>query len=222
MRYLRLFLRSAALITLFVTASTARPGIRHIDNNPLYGRSHHDTTTFAHQLRSLTNPLSTSAHAPSKRMMPGVTPILRNIKLHMIHFKSIRPIVPVVKASAFLNEFYTDIIISAQTSWALLPRRQYFTVRGGNFELVFYSFGDTIPWEVVSDLAQRLRQCAIIGATDLFEAVFTDDAAQIGLKVTMAIIDESLSSSDDDFREGSVPSVNGPDMDYQQDPGFKR
>lgn len=207
--------RSIALILLLCNV-TARPGIRHIDYGVLYGRSSGDTT-LGDDVRNPGNPLSAAAHISFKRMMPGFTPIARELKLNMFHFQSIRPVVPIQKASKFLEEFYAQIAVSAGGVWSQLPRRHTFSIREGNFELSFNSIGDSIPWEVVKDFAERLWECAIFGLTDLFEAAFSDSTGQIGLKVSMALIDSSLSSEGDDFREGSVPSVTGPDMSYQQD-----
>ena len=206
--------RSVALICLLCDV-TARPGIRHIDYGALYGRSYDDTTPGDHS-RNLATSMSAAAHIPSKRMMPGLTPMVKT-RLNMLNFESIRPIVPVHKASKFLEEFYAQIALAAGGVWSQRPRKYAFAIREGNFELSFRSLGDSIPWEVVKDLAERMWECAVMGLTDLFEVVYTDADGQIGLKVTMTIIDASLSSEGDDFREGSVPSVTGPDMSYQQD-----
>ncbi|KAL8782848.1 MAG: hypothetical protein Q9195_009555 [Heterodermia aff. obscurata] len=208
--------RSVALILLLCNV-TARPGIRHIDYGAPYGRSYGDKT-LGGDSRNFAKPSSVIAHIPSKRMMPGFTPIVRQSKLHLFHFESMRPIVPIHKASQFLEEFYAYVALSAGGVWSRFPRRHAFSIREGNFELTFNSVGDSIPWEVVKDLAERLWECAVMGMTDLFEAAFSDSTGQIGLKVSMAIIDSSLSSTGDDFREGSVPSVNGPDMSNQDGP----
>ena len=207
--------RLVALILLLCNV-TARPGIRHINYGALYGRLHGDTTLGDHS-RNLANALSGAAHIPSKRMMPGFTPTVKRISLQMFHFESIRPIVPISKASKFLEEFYGHVALMAGGVWTQVPQKASFTIREGNFELSFRCVGDSIPWDVVKDIAERLWECAVMGMTDLFEAMYTDSTGRIGLKVSMLLIDSSLSSSGDDFREGSVPSVNGPDMSYQQD-----
>ena len=215
MRSVGFVLCSVALI-LPLCNVTARPRVRHIDYGALYGRSDYDTT-LGDQSRNFANPLSGAAHIPSKRMMPGFTPIVHQIKMNMIQFQSIRPIVPIQKASKFLEEFYAQVAISAAGVWSQLPRRYSFAVREGNFELSFRSVGDAIPWDVIRDLAERLWECACMGATDLFEAIYSDFSGRIGLHISLSLIDSTLSSSGDDFREGSVPSVTGPDMSYQQD-----
>ena len=207
--------RLVALIFLLCNV-TARPGIRHIDYGALYGRFH-GGTILGDDSRNLANALSGAVHTPSKRMMPGITPTVKRTSLHMFHFESIRPIVPISKAARFLEEFYAHVALSAGGVWSQLPRKYAFSIREGNFELLFNSLGDSIPWDVVKDIAERLWESAVMGMTDLFEVAFADSTGQIGLKVSMMIVDASLSSSGDDFREGSVPSVNGPDMSYQQD-----
>ena len=143
--------------------------------------------------------------------------------MNMVNFKKIRPIIPIHKAASFLQDFYSQVAFQAGSVWASLPPRQHFNIREGNFELMFTAIGDYIPWHVVKELADRLWQCAVLGLTDLFEATYFDQTGRIGLKVVLSIVDSSLSSEGDDFREGSVPSVNGPDMSYQlEDPGTRR
>ena len=214
MRFVGFISHSVALYFLLCKV-TARPWIHHIDNGALYGRSYDDTIPGDHSW-NLANSVSAAAHIPSKRMMPGLTPIIRT-RLNMLHFESIRPIVPAYKAAKFLEEFYAQVALAAGGAWSQLPRRYAFSIREGNFELSFRSLGDSIPWEVVQDFAERMWECAVLGLTDLFEVVYSDPSGQIGLKVSMTLIDSSLSSAGDDFREGSVPSVTGPDMSYQQE-----
>ena len=151
--------------------------------------------------------------------MPGFTPAAKNLRLNLIHFEKLRPVLPAEKASQFLTKFFADVVFSASGAWARLPRQTDFTVRYGNLLLTFTSVGDTIPWEVVKDMGERLWQCARMGLADLFEAYFTDQTAQIGFKMTLCVIDQSLSSDSDEFyREGSVESVNGPEVLQQLGP----
>lgn len=137
-------------------ASNARPEIPHIDNGLLYGRSGHDTMTSNHQSRSLEDFGWPTPNAPSKRMMPGFTPIVNRLPMTIIQFRSVRPLIPVAKASELLMEFYGNIAHMAATAWPQMPRRSFFTVREGNFILSFNAVGDTIPWDTVQELAERL------------------------------------------------------------------
>ena len=214
---LRHTVRFVALIIFLAIGSNARPGFRHIDHGLMYGRSTHDIMTSNHQLRSLNDPIWSTGNFPSKRMMPGVTPILRELPMSMVHFESIRPIVPVHKASRFFSQFYANIAFLAANTWARTPRKNYFTVREGNFILTFNAVGDTIPWDLVKELAERLWACSRQGLTDLFDVYYTSPDTKIALQVSLRIIDHCLSSSSDDFcyREGSVESVTGPDMSDQ-------
>ena len=74
---------------------------------------------------------------------------------------------------------------------------------------MFSSMGDSIPWDVVKMLAERLWYCASLGFTNLFDAVYMDDLGQVALSLSLRLTDASSSSSDTEFqlREGSVPSV---------------
>ena len=217
---LRHNMRFVALISILVMASNARPGIRHFDNGLAYGRSGHGIMTPKHQPRSLENLLWPTANAPSKRMMPGITPIVNRLPMTMIQFTSVRPLIPVSQASEFFMEFYYRIAYMAATAWAQMPRRSYFTVQEGNFILTFNAVGDTIPWDLVQELAERLWDCSRRGLTDLFDVCYANEGTNIAMQVSLRIIDECLSSSSSDFcyREGSVESVNGPDMSNQVRP----
>ena len=213
MRFVGSVSRAVALIVLLCNV-TARPGLRHIDCGALYGRSYGDMTV-RDPSRNLTNPLSAAVHKPSKRMMPGVTPMVNRIKMNLLFFESIRPIIPIQMASKFLAEFYAQIALNAGGAWTQLPRKHSFSVRDSNFVLSFRSLGDSIPWDIIKDIAERMWEHAVMGLADLFEATYFDPLGQVGLKVSMLLADASLSSEGDDFREGSVPSVTGPDMSYQ-------
>ena len=59
-------------------------------------------------------------------------------------------------------------------------------------------------------MADKLWECACLGLTDLFDAVFMDDDGQVGVSISLRLSDGSSSSSGTDFREGSVPSVTSP------------
>lgn len=214
MGYLRYIIRSIALILLLATVSSARPGIRYIDRSLLYERSSHDITTSDDQLRSLAISHPVPAHLPSKRMMPGFSPSAKRLlKMNMVHFEKIRTITPIDKASLFFSNFYANIAHEAANAWARLPRQEYLTLKEGNFILIFNAIGDTIPWEVVKELAERLWLCSQKGLTDMFNIYFTNEAGDIGLRVTLSLVDECLSSGSGDFcyRDGSVESVTGPD-----------
>ena len=109
-----------------------------------------------------------------------------------------------------LELFYMDIAYNAQHEWAKLPRMNTFYLDNEHLRLSFKSIGDTIPWEVVSDLAARLFECARRGMTDLFEAVYMDDAGSIGLRISLEVVAGSSDESGN-TREGSVPSFISPE-----------
>ena len=220
MRCLRHNMLFLGLVLILATASNARPGTRHVDNGLLYGRSGHHITTSDHQLGSLKNLVWPTAKAPSKRMMPGFRPIANRLPMTMIQFRSVRALIPIQTASEFLMEFYAYVAHMAATAWAQTPRRPYFYIQEGNFILSFNAVGDTVPWDTVQELAERLWDCAARGLTDLFDAYYAHENTNIALQVSLRIIDECLSSSDSDFcyREGSVETVTGPDWSNQIQP----
>ena len=70
--------------------------------------------------------------------------------------------------------------------------------------------GDTIPWTFVKEMADRMWEIVGMGATNLFEVVYVNEAQKIAVQVTLSLIEDSGGSSNDpQWREGSVPSVNG-------------
>lgn len=69
-------------------------------------------------------------------------------------------------------------------------------------------------------MAENMKNLATTRFTDLFETTFFDTTGKIELKVALTLIDSSFEG--DDFREGSVPIVSGPDNSYQEYPGTRR
>ena len=137
--------------------------------------------------------------------------------------RKFQAIVPIEQAAVVLHEFYSRVASSAAGAWAELPERQYFTITEGQFELKFIAIGQSVAWDAVQEMAENLKNLAITGFTNLFEATFFDETGKIGLKVALTLIDSSSSSEGQDFREGSVPSVSGPDFSYQlEHPGTRR
>ena len=222
MHYIRFLTRSAALVFL-LAVSMAMPGIRHIDHGLLYGRSSQEINAIGDKSRNLTAPLPDSIQT-SKRMMPGLTPVAQRARgqLNFSSLKKLRPMLPIAQASLFLHDFYASVALKAGGVWAQLPQEQYWSITEGQFELKFIAIGDTVAWDAVEEMAETLKNLAIRGFTNLFEATFMDASGRRGLKVALTLIDLSSSSEGTDFREGSVPSVTGPDMSYQQYPGTRR
>ncbi|MCJ1460665.1 hypothetical protein MMC28_011047 [Mycoblastus sanguinarius] len=141
------------------------------------------------------------------RMMPGLTPIIT--KIRMRSFQKIASILPIATAARNLEEFYSAISTKARNEWAQMPQKDSFDIIEGNFHLSFFCLGDTIPWSFVSDIADRLWETAALGMANLFEVIYMDDAAQVGVHVVLRLV-EGSSSSSEGYREGSVPSVTGP------------
>ena len=60
------------------------------------------------------------------------------------------------------------------------------------------------------EMAETLWEAAARGFTDLFDATYADNAGKVMVMVSLRLVDPtSSSSSGTDWREGSVPSVNG-------------
>lgn len=161
--------------------------------------------THERNVRALSS--STKANLPEKRTPPGLTSPV--VKMNMIKYTALSCLTPITSAARALEDFYSSIATRAAGPWQLEPRVTEFSIQEGNFALFFASLGDTIPWNFVKDMADKLWETACLGLTTLFDAMYMDDTGQIAVSVSMRIMDAdgSLSSSSSDYREGSVPSV---------------
>ena len=135
------------------------------------------------------------------------------LKMKLLAFQSFAMIQPISTAARALEDFYSAIAFKASSLWATEPLRTKFSIIEGRFQLDFTCIGDTIPWNFVTEIANLLWECACMGMTDLFEAVYTDERQRIAVSIALRLLegDPNSASSDSDFiasyREGSVPSV---------------
>lgn len=155
------------------------------------------------------SPQSSKSIIFQKRTGPGLN--VRNLKMKMIAFRSFGVIIPIANAARALEEFYAGISNQAATEWAHTPQEDSLLIKEGAFQLSLFSFGDTIPWTFVKDLAHRLWESARLGLADVFEALYMEETQNIGVQITLRVV-EGSSSSDSawDYREGSVESITSP------------
>lgn len=204
------------LLTLF-RLSTARPTVEppgdyfQVPKSPL---SQGAWTLHNHERNARSLSLSARANSFQQRTPPSLTtpmvPVVFKTKL--LTFSSTLLIEPIASAAKALEEFYSYIAFNAGSTWQTLPRRYQFNIEWGTFQLVFSSMGDTIPWDFVQEMAERLLTCARMGMSALFDAVYGDQAGQIGVAISLRLMGGVISgdSSGTDYREGSVPSVGSP------------
>lgn len=162
---------------------------------------------------------------------------LSSITMRMLHFHALAAITPVVHAAQELEQFYMNVALSASSDWASLPRRNSLMIHDRGFSLQMLSLGDTIPWDFVAEVANRLWTIAASGLPYLFDVSYASPngriAVQIGLRLAAGAIANSVGSSESDqtrwaadenglpgdnllpdqqdWREGSVPSINSGD-----------
>lgn len=142
---------------------------------------------------------------------PGSNPMI--LKMKLVTYQAVASIAPIAEAARYLEGFYNSIAASAAGIWQTQPRREMLTIEQGPLEFMISSMGDTIPWEFVQEMANRLQLAASMGMATLFEAIYMDEGAKIGVAVSLRLInpDGSRSSSVTQYdREGSVPSVGSP------------
>ena len=206
-----LFLLSLIHFSL-VGVSTASPTVippnellssgQRLESQEIWTRRRHEQNTASF------SPTAKS-RAPEKRTLTdfGST----SVQMKMLTFKIVQALSPVVGAAKFLEEFYSSIAVRAGGTWQFRPRQESITITQGPVSLVLSSMGDTIPWDFVKSMAEMLWECACLGAADLFDAIYADEAGRIAVAVSLRLADDtSGSSSGTDYREGSVPSVGSP------------
>lgn len=206
-----LFLLSLLCVAPILTISAARsrtgppaelfplPRSRHLQGAWI-PRSHGRQASV---LASISRTGSLRKRTPPGSNNPSVT-------MRMISLTYAGLILPVDSAARALEDFYSSIALKAAGVWQSSPPSYNLAIEDGPFRLTFASMGDTIPWDNVKLLADRLWQCASLGLTNTFDAMYMDDAGQIAVSVSLRLIEGSSSSSGTDFREGSVPSVVSP------------
>lgn len=135
------------------------------------------------------------------------------------------------------EEFYSAIGSAAKNEWASQPRLPGFTYSEGGFTLAMKCWGDTIPWNFVFAMANRLWMCAAQGMPYLFDLAYASPDGKILVSITLRLAAEAIASvvdsngvvssdgstqtwaydlnglpgdslSGGEWREGSVPSVN--------------
>ncbi|KAL8944608.1 MAG: hypothetical protein Q9211_000533 [Gyalolechia sp. 1 TL-2023] len=155
-----------------------------------------------------------------------------NVSMQKFHFQALAAILPVHHAARELEQFYTDIAQAARGEWASRPRMNGFSFSERGFTLAMHCFGDTIPWDVVSLIADRLWRTASLGMPYLFDLSYSSPSGHIWIQITLRLAAEAIASSvgssesaqsrwaydvsgldnnlvgQPDWREGSVPSVN--------------
>ena len=128
----------------------------------------------------------------------------------MLTLTKIGLIAPIASAARALEDFYSSIALQAAGPWQAEPRSENFSIQEGSFQLSFRSTGDTIPWDFVKEMAERLWECACLGLTHLFDAMYIDEVGQVVVSISLRLADESSSSSGGYYREGSIESVTSP------------
>ena len=215
-----LFLLSLVHFLPFVQVSTASP-TGDLPTAPLpFGQrlESRDTRTPPGPERNTVSLSQTAkSRASKKRMLPDSSSQIRKMKL--LTFKTITMITPITGAAKFLEDFFSAVALEAGGAWQSRPRKESLTIAQGPFSLSFTSMGDSIPWDFVKEIAERLWETACMGAAELFDMVYSDEGGRIAVAISLRLADDmSSSSSGTDYnREGSVPSVGTP----YENPGFE-
>ncbi|KAI4170767.1 MAG: hypothetical protein LQ343_004729 [Gyalolechia ehrenbergii] len=125
-----------------------------------------------------------------------------------------------------------DLAQAARGEWASRPRMDGFLFSDRGFTLAMHCLGDTIPWDFVAGLADRLWRIASLGMPYLFDLTYASPTGHVAVQITLRLAAEAILTSvgssesaqsrwgydingvdnslvgENDWREGSVPSVN--------------
>ena len=157
-------------------------------------------------------------HSPKSlqmRTLPADFRPPRDRLMEMITYRTVMALTPVAAAAKALEDFYAEVAIKAAQLWSTEDEEWDIFYEKGQFRLNFRCIGDTIPWKFVQKTAEQLWETASMQKTDLFDAFWTDSTARVIINVWLEIVDASQPSSEEGFREGSVPSVTS---DFQPIP----
>lgn len=214
------------VLLLLITATTTRPTIDFVSKRSLLDQPKRAPSELHPRSHTEDPHMILNANPLRERMMPGVTPVLpaikTTIKMNMLHFSKLG--VALLSSSADFTEamrettrqlqnFYMDIAYKAQDEWSQLPEVSDFFIDDpqGRVRLTLRCVGDTIPWQFVKDMAERLFETAAMGMANLFEVIYGDEMSTIGVRISLDLIDSSSGSgSGSGTREGSVPSITSP------------
>ena len=207
-----LFCLSLIHFLFYVRVSTASPTVNPPSELFSFGQrleSQETWTPHGHEQNTISLSPTAKSRAPEKRMLTDFDPT--TVQMKMLTFKTVQALTPIVGAARFLEGFYSGIALKAGGAWQSQPRQDSITITQGPVSLVLTSMGDTIPWDFVKTMAERMWEIACMGAADLFDAVYASEGGKIAVAVSLRLVDDtSGSSSGTDYREGSVPSVGSP------------
>ncbi|KAL8715536.1 MAG: hypothetical protein Q9220_000872 [cf. Caloplaca sp. 1 TL-2023] len=167
---------------------------------------------------------------------------------HLEHFHPDRSVILIVGENC-REDFYMHIAEASSGEWTHRSRLPWFSYTDGPFTLAMRSWGDTIPWEVVHEIANRLWMCAASGVPYLFDLAYAAPDGKIIVSITLRLAAQAVSNAiasgsgsdslpdgstsnsqsatpnwafdpnalpgQEDWREGSVPSVNTGDPPHR-------
>lgn len=134
----------------------------------------------------------------------------------------------------YREQFYSEIAEAARNEWASHPELACFKYSGRGFVIGMQSWGDTIPWNFVYQIANRLWMSAAAGLPYLFDLAYRSPDGRIVVTISLRLAFEALAESvgssssstttrwsydenglpgdnlsgNHNWREGSVESVN--------------
>ncbi|KAL8691505.1 MAG: hypothetical protein Q9218_003291, partial [Villophora microphyllina] len=222
-------------LCLFASTLTAlpRPETKLLKAKPSFGRTqplHNNAQIVRHPQRLARRaPVNwpTSGWQPGES--PGPAPVPR-IPMKLLHFQAIAAILPIQPAAQALEKFFAEIAEAATHEWSRTPRIPGFTYQSDEygFQFAMAAVGDTIPWDLVAEMASRLWECAAMGMPYLLDMAYSSPNGNIMFQISLRLTEAALSSlgSSNSFRwstdsnglpggdllqgvrEGSVESVN--------------
>jgi len=151
-------------------------------------RSKHDPRSFAGLRRNKTFPIL-SRRGPNNQVSTHLLPI---------KFQLLAMITPIRMASLYLEDFYNNIALKIETGyWNAVSPRHFVTFERWNFQLTFFSYAETVPWDFIQNFVIEVSEYAAKGFTSSYEATFGAMKAtgEVYISVTLRLLDKAAAGA---------------------------
>lgn len=121
-----------------------------------------------------------------------------NTHLLPIKFQLLAMITPISMASLYLEDFYDNIALKIETGyWNAVSPRHLVTFERWNFQLTFFSYAETVPWDFIQNFVIEMSEYAAKGFTSSYEATFGAMKAtgEVYISVTLRLLDKAAADA---------------------------
>lgn len=118
----------------------------------------------------------------------------RTTHLLPLHFQHLASISPISTASLFLQDFYDSIALKIETGfWGAVSPRHLVIFERWNFQLMFHSHAEAVPWDFIQNFVIEMSDYAAKGFTSAYDARFgaMKAAGEVYVSVTLRLVDKT-------------------------------